>query len=388
MTDIPPSALSEHTGESEILNLATYMEPMVRGLQTGILMVNVDRIVLMANDALISQLEVRATPKQLVGMNAGDMLKLRVRPEEDYREVDEFIRVCVESGEPLHGVELALGTDQTVEVDFVPIVEDGRLLGRLWGIRNATERTAARRTLERRNEELSRLATLKTEFLATLSHELRTPLTALTGLTELLTAGMAGEDDVIAEAVRRNVERMNALVETLLLLARVESGDFPLEIGDFDLTELLRRKVTGATSTADFLSVQLRLVTDATSRVVMTGDEKLIGQMLHHAIVSVISSSGNGSVVDVRVETDDEEGRWAVEIANHRPHASTDSLLFTRAPQAEPGTQAIGSGLGITLARAIAERHGGSLDIKPPEDGDHIVRVELPMRDLSGNRTR
>jgi signal transduction histidine kinase len=388
MTDTPPRALSEHTGASEMLSLASYMEPLVRGMQTGILMVTVDRVVLVANEALISQFEVGATPEQLIGMNAGDMLDLRIRPVEDYREIDEFIRECVEVGEPRHGVEMGLGPDQTVEVDFVPIVDNGTLIGRLWGIRNATERTLARRALERRNEELSRLATLKTEFLATMSHELRTPLTALTGLTELLTAGMAGEDHVIAEAVRRNVERMNLLVETLLLLAKVESGDLPLEVGDFDVIGLLRRTVTGAMSTADFLSVRLRLATDTGTPLVISGDEKLIGQMLHHALVSVVSGSGSDSAVDVRFETDDAADRWVVEIANHRPHASTESFMFTRSPQAEPGTQSIGSGLGITLARAIAERHGGSLDIKPPEDGDHIVRVELPLRHFSGNGKR
>jgi signal transduction histidine kinase len=370
--------------DMEIENLATHLEPLVRGLQTGVLMVNADRTVTMANDALVSQLGVRAKPGDLVGMSAQDVLELRTRPIADYRDVDEFIRDCVERGEPRHGVELPLGRDQTVEVDFIPIRARGELLGRLWGIRNVTERTEVRRALERRNEELSRLAALKTEFLATMSHELRTPLTALTGLTDLLAAGAARGDRTIAEAVRRNVARMTTLVETLLLLARLESRDLPLTVSRFDLGDLLRHEVADATSTADSLSIRLRLDQDTAAPAITDGDEKLVGQMLHHALLSVISGSGQGATVDVRSETNAHAGRWAAEITNRRPAASTDTFLFTRSPHLDRGGPAIGSGLGVALARTIAERHGGTVTIKPTDGGDHVIRVELPLGGVPG----
>jgi signal transduction histidine kinase len=363
--------------DMEIQNLATHLEPLVRGLQTGVLMVNADRTVLMANDALVSQLGVRARPADLVGMNAQDVLELRTRPVTDYRDIDVFIGDCVERGEPRYGVELPLGPEQTVEVDFIPISARGELLGRLWGIRNVTERAEVRRSLERRNEELSRLAALKTEFLATMSHELRTPLTALMGLTELVAAGAARGDDTIAEAVRRNVARMTALVETLLLLARLESRDLPLTVSRFDLSDLLRHEVADAMSTADSLSVHLRL--DASTPANTDGDEKLLGQMLHHVLLSVISGAGQGATVNVRSETDTHADRWAAEITDRRPNAGTETLLFTRSPHPDRGGPAIGSGLGIALARTIAERHGGTVTVKPSDGGDHVIRVELPL---------
>jgi signal transduction histidine kinase len=390
MTDSAASALREHAGKSELQTLATHLGPLVRGLQTGILLVNVERTVLIANEALISQLGVGATPADLVGASADEVLRLRTRPIEDYRELDVFIRDCVEHGEPRHGVELPLGSDQTVEVDFIPIRAGAELLGRLWGIRNATERTEVRRMLVRRNEELTRLATLKTEFLTTLAHELRTPLTALTGLTELFATGVpgSGEDTAITEAVSRNVQRMTALVETLLLLARVESRSLALTTSEVDLTALLRRQSADAKATADSLSVRLRLIQNSSSPAVINGDEKLLSQALCHALTSVISGSGAGSTVDVRVETNSEANSWTTEIVNRRPLAGADAFLFTRPPHPDDGSPTIGSGLGIALARAISERHGGTVIVKPTEDGDHIVRIELPLGRLPATEQR
>lgn len=391
MTDSPASTLREHAGESELRTLATHLEPLVRGLQTGILLVNVARTVLIANEALISQLCVGATPEDLVGATADEVLRLRTRPVEDYREIDVFIRDCVEHGEPRHGVELPLGSDRTVEVDFIPIRAGAELLGRLWGIRNATERTEVRRMLVRRNEELTRLATLKTEFLTTLAHELRTPLTALTGLTELFATGVpgSGEDTAITEAVSRNVQRMTALVETLLLLGQVESRSLPLTTGHVDLAALLRRQFADAKAAADSLSVHLRLIPDdSAAPAVINGDENLLSQALYHVLTSVISGSGAGSTVDVRVGRNSVTNSWTTEIVNRRPMAGTDTLLFTRPPNPTDGSSTIGSGLGIALARAISERHGGNVIVEPTEDGDHIVRIELPMGHLPATEQR
>jgi signal transduction histidine kinase len=245
--------------------------------------------------------------------------------------------------------------------------------------------------LVRRNEELTRLATLKTEFLTTLAHELRTPLTALTGLTELFATGVpgSGEDTAITEAVSRNVQRMTALVETLLLLGRVESRSLPLTTGHVDLAALLRRQFADAKAAADSLSVHLRLIPDdSAAPAVINGDENLLSQALYHALTSVISGSGAGSTVDVRVGTNSVTNSWTTDIVNRRPMAGTDTLLFTRPPNPTDGSSTIGSGLGIALARAISERHGGNVIVEPTEDGDHIVRIELPMGHLPATEQR
>ena len=377
MTDRQPSRLPEETGEPALKALVTNMGPLVRGLRIGVLVVSADHTVLLTNEALVTQLGLRAKPAELAGLRTQDMLRLRLRPADHYREFDAFVDDCVEHGEPRHGVELSFGPDETIEVDFVPFRTGGEPTGSLWGIRNVTERTGSRRALVCRDEELSRLAALKTEFLSIVSHELRTPLTALTGLAELLAAVLGEEEVAIGDALVRNVRRMNTLVETLTLLARVESRTLPLYVGHVDLDELLRHQIAEVSPMADAMSVRVRLTEDTVAPATIGGDEELLGKMIHHALVSVISGPGPGATVTVRSQSDDDLGRWRVKIT--RSHTDTTPLPFTTHPQPGDGSPPIGSGLGIAVARAISERHGGVVVTEPAEHGDHIVRIELPL---------
>ncbi|WP_018685625.1 sensor histidine kinase [Actinokineospora enzanensis] len=367
-----------HDTETSLRVTTTQLKFLVDSLEVGVLLQDADRVMLISNMTAVTLLELRKPPAELTGMAWEELRTLRGMPESHYAEIDAFGARCMIEGTPVRGAEIALGPDRVVEVDFVPVRVGEVRLGQLWVLRDVTAQVELKRALVRRNEELSRLANLKTEFIATVSHELRTPLTTLTSLTPMLADG-AG-DRVLGQAVQRNVNRLATLVETLLFLAGLESHSLGLSRIQTKMEPLVVEQIASLASHAATRSVVV-LHRPAPRGTVLTGDRDLLARMVHHVIASAIGSSPPSGSVRVRSRTDDT--RWTLEVTDESPLTVEAGRLFTTMPRGESATTdgdpLIGSGLGLTLARAIAERHGGGILLIPASDGGTTFRVELPL---------
>ena len=224
-------------------------------------------------------------------------------------------------------------------------------------------------TIEDLQSTKDELTMLKGEFLATVSHELRTPLTSVSSLLELM-----AEDDLadpvaeIVQVLRRNIERLVTTVEELLLLARIEADQQPLDrrpvatralLGD--LLEPLRADALGHQVT-----VHISDESEQTARIL--GDPHWLERMIRY-LVSGSFASGQPSTITLHGAVHD--GLWTLTVAG-------DSLHTTayRSAEMSHGESGMGMGLGIILARAIAKRHGGELRI---EHGRTPVRIRVSL---------
>jgi PAS domain S-box-containing protein len=366
--------------EYDRLVTAARLQALVDSMRVGVILQDADQTVLIANEAATTVLGLAVGPVELTGLAGPELVALRRRPPEHYAELDRLAAAWIRAQEPLRGREVPIGPELTIEVDLVPIATDERGHGQLWVLRDVTEQVQARQALVRRNEELSRLAGLKTEFLSLVSHELRTPLTALTGVTALL-ADTGDEDGrVLAGAVLRNVQRLTALVETLLLLAGLESHSRPLQVVTTDVDGLLRDALAAAAPLAESYLVDLRVSGRDDAGTELPGDAGLIARMLQLVIAAAIGVSAPESKVDVCSWTDHAAGRWVVEVTDENELTVGAGRMFTTVPRSPRGTDPlIGSGLGLALARAISERHGGAVYLLASDDGGTTVRVELAL---------
>ncbi|MBB4968393.1 sensor histidine kinase [Saccharothrix violaceirubra] len=353
---------------------------LVGALDVGVMLHDSEYRVLVANDALVSLLDLTVPAADLVGFDLSQYLSVAAHPEPYYAELIDLARHFALQDEPVRGEVVALGGGlRMVEVDFVPVDFDARRHGQVWVLRDVTEQERARRDLECRNAELSRLYALKTEFIATVSHELRTPLTTLVGLAPLLGEVLQDPDLPLADAVERNVRRLVNLVETLLFLAKVESGSLPLRRERVDPDGLLRRQLSETRLAAKTRRVVFRLSGGRTGADVQ-GDADLLGRMLKYVLTSVAGTCERGTTVEVRSTVRD--GRWVADVVDPSNVTSTSGRMFVALPQ--DGTDPfMGSGLGLALARAISERHGGSVWVTTEAGADDqvgtVLRVELPL---------
>ena len=235
-----------------------------------------------------------------------------------------------------------------------------------------------------RSEELMRL---RNDFTAAVSHELRTPLTSILGYLELIRDNDSVErppdEDAFLAVVQRNAERLMRLVSDLLLVAEVESGMLTLQIEDVDLGGLAAECVEAAQPTADGNRIRLNLNRGLSEP--LRADPIRLAQMMDNLVSNAIKFTP----VDghVTVSTTVRGGEAVFEVADSGIGVATvdqaqlfDRFFRTRAAvaRATPGT-----GLGLTVTKAIVDAHGGSIDVTSAVGVGTTFRVRLPLSHAS-----
>jgi PAS domain S-box-containing protein len=241
----------------------------------------------------------------------------------------------------------------------------------------------AQHALAEQNERLRELDRLKDEFIALVSHELRTPLTSIHGYLELVLDGGAGElgpeQQRFLSVVERNTKRLMQLVGDLLFMAQVEAGKLALDLEEVDLKEVLAECLEAAKPVAD--DRQVELVTDLAETPSMLGDRSRLAQVLDNLISNALKFTPADGRVSVRVSRTGRDAVVQVADTGVGIPAEEQDRLFERffrssnaMEQAIPGT-----GLGLTIAKTIVERHEGSIEIESAEGKGTTVRVRLPL---------
>ncbi len=225
----------------------------------------------------------------------------------------------------------------------------------------------------RREEALSR----QRRFVADASHELRTPLTSIGGYARMLEEWGIEHPETAREgavAIRRESGRMRELVEGLLALARGDEGA-PLNLEPQDLGAVAAEAVETARAAAGGkLSIDYE---PPTHRVEATFDRARIRDAAAILLDNAIKYTPEGGRVTVRVREDDD---WAaVEVADTGVGIPEDELpsIFERFYRADKARASGGAGLGLAIARQIAEAHGGTIDVQsePGKGSTFVLRL-------------
>jgi PAS domain S-box-containing protein len=243
---------------------------------------------------------------------------------------------------------------------------------------------AAQQALAEQNERLRELDRLKDEFISLVSHELRTPLTSIRGYLELLLDGGAGEltedQSRFLAVVDRNSKRLMHLVGDLLFLAQVEAGKLALELDEIALDDVVSESVEAAKPIADEKGIALRMSLEATPS--MLGDRSRLAQVLDNLVSNGLKFTTEGGSVDVRMSS--QAGDVVIEVVDTGMGIAPEEreLLFERFFRSSEATdRAIpGTGLGLTIVKAIVERHEGSIEVESVEGEGTTMRVRLPVR--------
>ena len=222
----------------------------------------------------------------------------------------------------------------------------------------------------------------KTDFIADASHELRTPLTVLRGNAEV---GMAmdascAHAEILGEIVDE-AARMSRLVDDLLFLARSDASSVPLDLRDVDVAEALR----ALAGRAEVLARERGAVLEPQVRAAGTirADPVRIDQALLVLVDNAAKYGPPGGIIELAAEIADD--RLVMEVRDRGPGIPPEQLsrVFERFYRIE-GTarerSARGSGLGLSIAAAIVEGHGGHIVAEPHFGGGTIMRVTLPLR--------
>ncbi len=212
------------------------------------------------------------------------------------------------------------------------------------------------------------------KFVADASHELRTPLTSILANLELLESELGGEQREMAESALRSSRRMRRLVADLLLLARADAGREVPRV-PLDLAAVARE----AAAEASALSAEHPLALDVRGPVVINGAADDLHRLAGNLIENALLHTPAGTPVTVSVRR---EGGWAVlEVADRGPGVPADlrGRLFERFARGGGDRAPIGgSGLGLAIVKAVADAHGGRVELAKADGGGARFVVRLP----------
>jgi PAS domain S-box-containing protein len=247
---------------------------------------------------------------------------------------------------------------------------DGEMCGFAKVIRDMTEQRGAEQLLisERKRAEGANIA--KSAFLAAMSHEIRTPMNALLGMADLLwESELTDGQRHYVEIFRRAGSNLLTLINDILDLSKIESGNFALEKAEFNVAVLVEQVIEILKPKAESKSIELLAKIGLNSALVVVGDAARLQQILLNLIGNAIKFTHKGEVV-VAVECHEEDGygRLAFEIRDTGIGIPPDKLesIFQDFEQAETSTARRfgGTGLGLGISRRLAKLMGGEITVK------------------------
>jgi signal transduction histidine kinase len=237
--------------------------------------------------------------------------------------------------------------------------------------------------LAAQNEQLREEDRLKDEFVSLVSHDLRTPLTSVIGYTEL---ALEKDDELDDERrkyltiVSRNADRLLKLVDDLLFIARLQSGQgLELHPAPIDVATLARQAVVEAQPRAHDKGLELRYTGE--EAVPAVADRGRLFQLLDNLVGNAVKFTPAGGLVEVSAELAGEFVALEVRDTGIGLAPGDERRLFERFFRTERAAtlQIPGTGLGLFIAQAITEAHGGRISADRREGGGTIFRVELPV---------
>ena len=267
------------------------------------------------------------------------------------------------SNGPLGGAAAASDTHQRVEL----LIDELR------------KRTAE---LEEANRELRRVSHYRSLFLARMSHELRTPLTSILGFTEILL-----DQEELTDTQRRFCQKvqdsgfqLQASLNQLVDLSRIEAGQTEVFFQEFSLREVLRESFAAAARMAQKQQVKIDYELAPEITTIVTDQGKL-RQTLFNFIAWAVSRSPAGESVKVTVDSD-AEGLLSIKVIDNGEARADTVNIFD--PDHDSGHEPNINELGIIIGHKLLELIGGSVSLENCAPRGLAATIQIPARPLKG----
>ena len=231
--------------------------------------------------------------------------------------------------------------------------------------------------------DIERLENVRQEFFSNISHELRTPLTSIMAFVETLEDGAIEDEENnlrFLGVIRRNAERMQALIDDILELSTIESGRVSIEKREVDLHRAVEEILMNLSNKAAEFGVTT--ISEVKSGASVCADPTRLDQMLTNLIDNAVKFNSNGGSVTISLDsnatsdvirvTDTGEGISA----EHLQRIFERFYRTDRARSREIG----GTGLGLAIVKHLARLHGGEISVESTFGKGSVFSIELPKK--------
>ena len=287
-----------------------------------------------------------------------------------YREMDALMQFETQSilGVPLRTKDKVFGVIESVnKTEGIFTEEDVQILQTL----------AAQAAIAIQNSRLF----MQSDLIAEIVHELRTPLAALTAASHLLQRPDLPEDQhsKLSQTILHEVQRLNDLTTDFLELSRLESGRMRFEREPIHLGGLVQESLEVVRAQAESKEIELETEIDA-SLTPVHGDRKILKQLLLNLLTNAIKYNHPGGVVTVCLRSESDKVLLEVRDTGRGISPVDQERLFQRFYRVSDGEDDVqGTGLGLVIAKRIAESHQGSISVESALGEGAVFTVRLPV---------
>jgi PAS domain S-box-containing protein len=242
----------------------------------------------------------------------------------------------------------------------------------------------ARKKAEAHLRHISEIERMQSEFVSTVSHELRTPLTSIGGSLGLIAGGAAGAiSDRAArliEIANKNTQRLIRLVNDILDIEKLQSGRMAFQLAPVRIEEVLRQAIVANLAYAAGFGIELRRAGEESDAIV-AADAGRLNQAVTNLISNAVKFSPTGACVEISASRT--EGSVRISVADRGPGIPEEfrARIFERFAQADSSDmrQRGGSGLGLSIAREIVQRHRGSISFDSVVGKGATFHLDFPL---------
>lgn len=225
---------------------------------------------------------------------------------------------------------------------------------------------------------------MKNEFISTVSHELRTPLTSIRASLGLITQGVVGEiPDEASEMLNiagNNTERLLLLINDILDIQKIESGQLAFKFQSLDLMPFLQRAIQDNAGYGEEYNVKFVLSNELADSRVYADSDRLM-QVMANLLSNAAKFSPDGETVEISIARHKNDS-IRISVTDHGPGIPEEfqPKLFLKFTQSDASDtrQKGGTGLGLNITKAIIEKHGGRIDFVTHEGIGSTFYIELP----------
>jgi PAS domain S-box-containing protein len=238
--------------------------------------------------------------------------------------------------------------------------------------------------LERKSAQLESASQHKSEFLANMSHELRTPLNAIIGFSEVLGERMFGDLNKKQEEYLKDIhasgQHLLSLINDILDLSKIEAGRMELDLGTFDLPNVVDTAVLLIRERAGRRGIGLQVAVDERVGEIQ-GDERKIKQVLLNLLSNAIKFTPEGGRIEVRAQPVDGSVEVSVTDAGVGIEPEDQEAIFEEFRQVGTAAKKVeGTGLGLALSRKFIELHGGRIWVESQVGVGSTFTFTIPVR--------
>lgn len=217
--------------------------------------------------------------------------------------------------------------------------------------------------------DLENLESMRKSFVANVSHELKTPLASMRGFVQAVLDGSVPREDAdeSLEIVLSETVRLTDLINDLLDLSKIESGNFPLNFTDFDINELIARTLITFERRIEEKAIQISIAFEE-ERTIVTADADRITQVVRNFIDNAIKFTPKGGLISIQTNVDASRKCAVISVSDSGIGIPAEDLPFIwdrfyKVEKAHtPGSE--GTGLGLSIVKRILDQHDSDSSLK------------------------